>query len=328
MTNTNTTDNRIYVLLKDLPYVNAGAEYSLTENKTYHCSAAKFKGSITGDTLHVDSVENNPEWFKEKQQPIEKRIVINNLWCASKFLNNYGFNTSIPIPEEKYEAVKQAIEKTLNGEMDNPAPQPQDTKEDNPDWEILIIEYCGEQRFLRSDGQYRIFSDGVGFDLQYLLSNGGKIIQVARKSDNEVLSVDDITSEGKITGFATFKNIMSVQFENGLRSCGINVPKKAPKEEQKPILFTTEDGVEIKSSSTIYYEVRDFKHWGRCNGISWYMPVKGGIYFSTKEAAEQYILTNKPLLSISDCCIGLPSGQFDRLTEIAKEKLAKSKTNQ
>ena len=181
------------------------------------------------------------KFIKEKQQPIEERIVVSTFFkCHGMDLSEvyYSFilNGYKSIPEEKYEEVKQAIEKTLNGEMDNPVPtiERQDTKEDNPDWAVLEVEYCGEKRQLRN-GQYHIYKDGVGFDFQYIIDNGGKIISVRRKSDNEVLSVDDITSEGKITGFTTFKNIMSVQFQNGLRSCGINVPEKAPKEEQKPV---------------------------------------------------------------------------------------------
>jgi len=101
------------------------------------------------------------------------------------------------------------------------------------------------------------------------------------------------------------------------------------KEQDKPVLFTTEDGVEYRDSLTDYYEVRDFKHSGRCNGMSWYRPENGNKYFSTSEAAEQYILENKPFLSIKDIEI-MANYKTNFKFELSKSELyhyAKQKLN-
>jgi len=71
-------------------------------------------------------------------------------------------------------------------------------------------------------------------------------------------------------------------------------------DKDKPVLFTTEDGVEIRSGQTVCYVLPNFetKNWtpsGYDNKISEELK-----YFSTPEAAEQYILENKPFLSIKD----------------------------
>jgi len=70
---------------------------------------------------------------------------------------------------------------------------------------------------------------------------------------------------------------------------------------KKP-LFTTEDGVDIFEGDT-YWWVTKLTYW--CNftnnvKISFYHDTEKYWYFSTKEAAEEYILMNKPCLSLND----------------------------
>lgn len=264
--NTN-TQPKVYVLLKDLPTCKSGALFTEDDSCAGYSSIEEYQ-----TWFPTEFIENNPEWFKEKQQPIEERIIVTMFAPYSDNDCYFSLSFSKPIHEEKHEAVKQAIEQVLNNEgfyqygytlaeywhgeylklkelNSTPAPQPQDTKEDNPDYEILIIEYCGEQRFLRSDGLYRIFSDGVGFDLQYLLGMGGKIIQVARKSDNEVFTVGDVVNCDKCPPSFSQQVIEKFQIADKgfmIASCaGVatsinNISKKAPKEEQKPVPFEKE----------------------------------------------------------------------------------------
>ena len=81
--------------------------------------------------------------------------------------------------------------------------------------------------------------------------------------------------------------------------------KQSPKEEQKPILFTTEDGVDVKQGDRIIL----------LSTINWFKvemtapnckePFKGETgsefkYFWNKSAVELYILENKPCLSAKD----------------------------
>jgi hypothetical protein len=58
------------------------------------------------------------------------------------------------------------------------------------DYEVAQVLYATEIRTL-FDGKYIIFTDGVGFDLDYILNNGGKIHSVNRMSDGERFTVGD-----------------------------------------------------------------------------------------------------------------------------------------
>lgn len=87
------------------------------------------------------------------------------------------------------------------------------------------------------------------------------------------------------------------------------------------VLFTTFDGVEIKDRGTDYYAVHDFRYSGMCNGMGWYHPETGEKYFSTKEAAYDYILRYKPVLCLNDCIVGLPKDLFNKIEQKKKQKL-------
>ena len=152
--NTN-TQPKVFVLLKDLPNADAGTEFTFSfENNWCHYKGTGRSGKeVCYDQLIVET-PRNLEWFKEKQQPIEERIVVtvHELCNSQRELYGYAFHTPI-ISKEKHEAVKQAIEQVLNNEgfdqygytlaeywhgeylklkelNSSPTPQPQDTKEE------------------------------------------------------------------------------------------------------------------------------------------------------------------------------------------------------
>ena len=58
------------------------------------------------------------------------------------------------------------------------------------DYEVAQVLYATELRTL-FDGLYRLIQVGVGFDLEYLLGNGGKIHSVKRFSDGKLFTVGD-----------------------------------------------------------------------------------------------------------------------------------------
>lgn len=113
---------------------------------------------------------------------------------------------------------------------------------------------------------------------------------------------------------------------------GIEMFKES--KEKKEVLFTTEDGVGIHEGDTYYTLEPD---------NNWYLYYSGAAgdgsgkrtiakYFSTKEAAEDWVLYHKPMLSVKDVykvCNrawirgeGNPTSNFDReLKELAKSKL-------
>lgn len=110
-------------------------------------------------------------------------------------------------------------------------------------------------------------------------------------------------------------------------------PEPTPQniKEEKPVLFITEDG------QPAYIGCR---YWLLCV-ISENWPINETImrqelatppsyfkYFSTKEAAETYVLNNKPCLSIKDikdylydCSVVSTSALIEKMTDIVKQKI-------
>lgn len=152
--------------------------------------------------------------------------------------------------------------------------------------------------------------------------NGERIHSVRRESDQEIFAIGDKISWGEtgiyevtLTEFIIrqgrlkfYYNRLSGEgspcdFLDAVRLHKIPTPTQ-PVVEDKPILFTTEDGVEIKEGNLFWYtnihvwEVLSIaaNNWS----VNYVIVVNKYKTFSTKEAAEQYILENKPCLSLND----------------------------
>jgi len=112
--NQHTTDSKtVYILLKDLPNINKGAELVWNGNE-YTCPD-NYLGTAK---LNQRLVEGNPAWFEKKklkEAEETKRIEVRNFRRFGG--GNYGVTISHNIPEEKYDAVKRAIEQVLNNEV-------------------------------------------------------------------------------------------------------------------------------------------------------------------------------------------------------------------
>lgn len=86
--------------------------------------------------------------------------------------------------------------------------------------------------------------------------------------------------------------------------------RDAIKVKEKPILFTTEDGVQIKEGDTTYYvgityEITIHNNVNSDTKRNYYNLKAGDNgdkckHFSTQEAAQEYVLLNKPCLSINE----------------------------
>lgn len=168
-----------------------------------------------------------------------------------------------------------------------------------------------------------------------LACKGNSIHSVKRLSDGEVFTVGDLCnpigkysySKHKITTIefckAGYLRIGSSDYYIGINNI----------EHSKTPLFTTEDGVDIYEGDYVcwivnnkynhYIDIKDYRKADRS------MFTDGTIiYFSTKEAAEEYILMNKPCLSINDLLSNnnitseaLVGMTFRKLKELVKSKL-------
>ena len=153
-------------------------------------------------------------------------------------------------------------------------------------------------------------------------------------------------SNTKCEGFKNVKQFKNIT-ENANRTFYKYFSSKEKAEEYvrlNTVLFTTNDGVDIKKGDKYFELVLTFKpifreaiyeEIGRPNIFYDYnIPEKkkklnnnGRYYFSTKEAAEEYILMNKPCLSLNDVgqfykkLLDFSNGNSKGLLELIKFKL-------
>lgn len=153
------------------------------------------------------------------------------------------------------------------------------------------------------------------------------IFKVKRLSDGEIFTIGDkVTSDysdqftGNINKFEIKNNELIIHFA-GFDSLKHIIKCKTP-------LFTTEDGVDIFEGDSYYHnnikwEIHNCTKAGINSGNL--INVKGYNYFSTKDKAEEYIIMNKPCLSLNEIyeLTNDRTGLYNRsdLEEIVKNKL-------
>lgn len=195
-----------------------------------------------------------------------------------------------------------------------------------------------------------------------LRSNWYDIHSVKRLSDGEIFTVGDKVEGYKNNGIKQITiNAFGLRIINDANGDGIVTNQLSwqlrdlVKIKSKQPLFTTEDGVEVfvgdkywcahddkfgshsmrwtinsnpyEATDDIFYDYRT--HEGKINQNK-----NGNYYFSTQEAAKEYILMNKPCLSIKDvqplfggAYLDDSPTTLDKLTSNLK-KLVKSKLKQ
>ena len=134
------------------------------------------------------------------------------------------------------------------------------------------------------------------------------IHSVKRLSDGEIFTIGDKTNGGSIKEIwllgLVVSNIKQPDFIHIVYNHDLKdsiYPDFNDVQKLKQPLFTTEDGVDIFENNITIYRV-DLQMWKLCS------PIKSGrlleginlLKFSTKEKAEEYILMNKPCLSLTD----------------------------
>ena len=176
-------------------------------------------------------------------------------------------------------------------------------------WDILLWEHG-------QDGGTMALISG---DIEGNLKAGHKIKSVKRRSDGEVFTVGDKVvwdwkesafPEFTITGFRSFPDSLMMDCDHTTQNFEVcsksNLRKSPPPTVLKDkVLFTTEDRVERSAGDVAW--LLSTNNWRSCptkvpeNGKP-FMGATGNEfkYFSSAEAAEQYILENKPCLSMND----------------------------
>lgn len=200
------------------------------------------------------------------------------------------------------------------------------------DYEILSFNTGAFYNFiaeLQNNGTYNGTSKSHAFEQ---LSNGRWTIQsIKRLSDGQIFTIGDIVTERMsdktnvtIKRFNIHSNKLIVEVSK--YSLNTTVELIFLNKVKEP-LFTTEDGVDIyEGDYCSHVNISDLTKRARTsyNTGNSYNP-KITKYFSTEEAAEEYILMNKPCLSILDVLDSQDNTYFlaNKLKQLVKQKLKK-----
>jgi hypothetical protein len=206
----------------------------------------------------------------------------------------------------------------------------------NPrDWEVVTFKNDFGKYFCLAPGGYYEYTDDTKPERwrteEWLLKcEYVKIHSVRRLSDGEVFTVGGPVSYGKNGIIRRFRvdeqGYMFCEVEFNQLVSQDNVPLSALDAVKQP-LFKTEDGVDVYEGMKCWF-VRDDLSYGVADAHGCKMWGADRIkYFSTKEAADEYVLMNKPCLSVADITkefTNLFDNSKKRLKELAQSKL---KTN-
>jgi hypothetical protein len=161
-----------------------------------------------------------------------------------------------------------------------------------------------------------------------------KIHSVKRLSDGEIFTIGDKVTSTFSKNFGNFKiekikiseNSINIEGEGYLTTFQYLQKVKQP-------LFTTEDGVNIFEDDNIYWvNINTFSkvNCNKYNDDLGEISIKSllskkyeckAVGFSTKEKAEEYILMNKPCLSLNDVQKIITSRQYTGFTKKLLEEI-------
>lgn len=186
------------------------------------------------------------------------------------------------------------------------------------DWEVVCFVGNGRNFWRQRNGGYHSEPLNGDFSEEYFLKYPEvyKIHSVKRLSDGVVFSVGDEVTRGEKFGKETIKmfeisntenpgyELLFVHFNESHTFSNFIFVQKLPSPKPSP-LFTTEDGVEMFENMEYWavgtlhgYDTYQCRIAPNNNSKKFYN--KSILKFSTKEKAEEYVLTNKPCLSVKD----------------------------
>lgn len=237
-------------------------------------------------------------------------------WQPFDYLNDYDGNNYEIVTPEKSSSLHTGKEWEIVSFVEN-----EEEKTDDVPSVMFVkdIPKCYQvEQYLKPDSCWNIHSvrrikDGVVFSIGDWFEGGMRKGRINNFYVNE--------------GGGMFLNI------NSDEKLGLNInvakliskrnPSLTPPVEDKPVLFTTEDGVDI-IEGMIWWTVDKNFHWYESNNL---VSDEKQKYFSTKESAEQYIQYNKPCLSFNEILesVGGRIGNYDQeqLKKTIKNKLNK-----
>lgn len=277
----------------------------------------KFKHKITGDIAIMKS--NNSSFYTYDGVDIHARIVENS--CDWEEILDLPVGTKVvdTNPETKgltYEKLPDGYWKignanyiTISESSIGEGKRFQIIKEEvKRDWEILsFTNSSGDMFYLNNQGYYDWNGDkkpSTWRTLKHMLKvTNCKINSVKRLSDGEIFQIGDETKNGKITEFFINEENQTLFVRSDKPKWDYCSTILKYCEKVKTVLFITEDGKEIREEDRFWVVSNDYVYIFDTTDIVLKSPNhKKGLYkyFSTREAAEEYMIMNKPCLSIND----------------------------
>lgn len=138
----------------------------------------------------------------------------------------------------------------------------------------------------------------------------------------EIFTIGDKTNNGTISKFEVDSNGIRVFFEEKPKNYHVSL--NSVQKVKQPI-FQTEDGVDIFKDDN-YYQITSNFDYVKCIAFDKNNFDKSLIIFSTKEKAEEYIIMNKPCLSLNDIDFAISKTnnaeeKRNKLKELIKSKI-------
>lgn len=164
---------------------------------------------------------------------------------------------------------------------------------------------------------------------------GCDIWSVRRISDDTIWAVGDDCFHGPIVRFNLRDNQITADFEYGDVGCSVLLSELSKPLQRTP-LFKTEDGVDVFSNTCLWIVFSTFetKYGIVCAdgrqqvGQFLYKP-ENNKYFMSEDKAKEYVLLNRPFLSVSNVLSLTGNGFFvseflkPQLIELVKQRLDK-----
>ncbi|MBK7883581.1 MAG: hypothetical protein IPJ81_07080 [Chitinophagaceae bacterium] len=103
---------KTYILQKDIFFAKAGDEFIETGT-----NSMSYLHKQTWCQLSVDVIENNPEWFKLKEEEREKIQISSSIYkcgMTGKTIFNYQINLSKCLRDDTVSKIQEAIQKIVN----------------------------------------------------------------------------------------------------------------------------------------------------------------------------------------------------------------------
>lgn len=283
---------------------------------------------------NLHSCEDAAREVLEKQPKQEdKGFVWNRAWAMEFAMNPDKYGRSIMEAVKNFESSKQQPSSNIYDGVkvktfihDEPGqwqePKTQSSSGDK-DWEVECFVAHGQNYWRQKSGMYKSCLYDTEISEEYLLeAQNCKIFSVRRTSDGVVFTVGDeieyfgignIWHTDTIKSFKLLTHVgeqvanMNVMIDE----CGCELLSKIKKTKSQPPssttkepLFRTEDGKDIFEGDSCF--ILSMSNWyvapvSHAPSKPFYgVNNEGFKYFSTQEAANEYVLMNKPCLSVKD----------------------------